>query len=133
MKRGAIGVTDARMIKHVNFVSLFVRDQDKAVAFYTDKLGFSVHTDQEMGPDARWIEMRIPGAQTKVVLFKDPSHVFGESKYPSIVYACDDVEKTYEELAAKGVEFIEKPAKKPWGWSAMFKDPDGNTCLLGAK
>lgn len=121
------------MIKHVNFVTLFVRDQDKAIAFYTEKLGFSINTDQPMGEEARWVELRIPGAQTKVVLFKDPAHVFAESKYPSIVYTCDDVEKTYEELSSAGVEFVEKPAKKPWGWSAMFKDPDGNTCLLGTK
>ena len=56
------------MIKAVKFVSVYVSDQDRALAFYTQKLGFTVVTDQPMGPGARWIELRIPGAETGVVI-----------------------------------------------------------------
>ena len=55
------------MIKRVKFIGLTVKDFDKALDFYTNKLGFKVFTDQPAGP-GRWIELQIPGADTKVVL-----------------------------------------------------------------
>jgi catechol 2,3-dioxygenase-like lactoylglutathione lyase family enzyme len=57
------------MIKGVKFVSIPVRDQARAVTFYTEKLGFSIMTDQPFDEKQRWIELGIPGADTKVVLF----------------------------------------------------------------
>ena len=57
------------MITHLKFMSIPVRDQDRALKFYTEKLGFKVATDQEMGPGKRWIELRIGKADTRVVLF----------------------------------------------------------------
>src|ERR1044071_6238401 len=59
------------MIKAVTFISIPTRDQDRALAFYTDQLGFRVVTDQPFG-EQRWIELRIPGAETGVVLFTPP-------------------------------------------------------------
>lgn len=91
-----------RMIKAVKFVSVFVTDQDAALDFYTQKLGFSIVTDQPMGPGARWIELRIPGADTGIVIAKPmmPDHRVGIVM--NMAFAADDVQKTYEELAARG-------------------------------
>ena len=60
------------MIKAVKFVSIPVRDQEQALAFYTEKLGFQILTDQPFDAKQRWIELRIPGSETKVVLFTPP-------------------------------------------------------------
>jgi len=57
------------MIKNVDFVSIPVADQKRALAFYTEKLGFTVFTDQPFNDKQRWIELKIGGAQTRVVLF----------------------------------------------------------------
>jgi catechol 2,3-dioxygenase-like lactoylglutathione lyase family enzyme len=121
------------MIKGVKFVSVFVNDQDKALEFYTTKLGFSVATDQPMGPGARWIELRIPGADTRVVIFKPMMPDQKVGGFQPMVFMADDVQKTYEELAAKGVEFVQPPKTEKWGVSAMFKDLDDNTFLLSSK
>lgn len=120
------------MIKHLKFVSIPTRDHDQALAFWTEKIGFEIATDQQMGPGRRWIELSIPGARTRVVLFTPDGHEDRVGGFFNGAFACDDVEYTYETLAEKGVEFTEKPAKQPWGTYAMFKDPDGNTFVLSS-
>ena len=121
------------MIKAVKFVSVYVSDQDAALAFYTQKLGFTVVTDQPMGPGARWIELKIPGAETGVVIVKPmmPEHRIGG--FMNMSFVADDVQRTYDELSARGVEFVQPPKTEQWGTSAIFKDPDGNTFVLGTK
>ena len=57
------------MIKQVKFVSIPVEDQDRALDFYTEKLGFTIITDQPFDEKQRWIELRVPKAETRVVLF----------------------------------------------------------------
>lgn len=121
------------MIKAVKFVSVYVSDQDAALAFYTQKLGFSVVTDQPMGPGARWIELKIPGAETGVVIAKPmmPEHRIGG--FMNMAFVADDVRRTYDELSARGVEFTKGPKTEPWGTSAIFTDPDGNTFVLSSR
>jgi predicted enzyme related to lactoylglutathione lyase len=102
------------VITHVKFVSIPTRDQYKALAFYTEKLGFKLVTDQPHDDKQRWIEMRIGG-------------------FFNGALACDNVEKTYEELKAQGVEFMTPPTKQPWGTFAIFKDLDDNQFLLSSK
>lgn len=121
------------MITHLKFASIPVRNQDAALAFYTDKLGFKVVTDQPMGPKQRWIELRVGTAETRVVLFTADGQEdrIGTSFNGS--FACDNVEKTYEELRARGVEFVAPPKKEPWGTYAVLKDPDGNQIVLGTR
>ena len=121
------------MIKAVKFVSIFVSDQDRALAFYTKRLGFSVVTDQPMGPDARWIELRIPGADTGVVIFKPMMPDQKVGVWQPFAFVSDDVRETYEQLSSRGVEFVNPPKAEKWGTSAMFKDPDGNTFVLSSK
>ena len=121
------------MIKNVDFVSIPVADQKRALAFYTEKLGFSVFTDQPFNDKQRWIEMKIGGAQTKVVLFTPEGHENRVGGFQSMTFNCDDVERTWGELREKGVEFVAPPRKEPWGVMAIFKDSEGNQFVLGQK
>src|SRR5947199_8069094 len=57
------------MIKQIKFVSIPVSDQNRALDFYTEKLGFTIITDQPFDDKQRWIELRVPKAETRVVLF----------------------------------------------------------------
>ena len=121
------------MIHRVKFVGIPVADQDRALAFYRDRLGFKVHTDQPMGPGKRWIELRIPGAETGVVLFTPDGHEDRVGTFFNGSFACDDVRKAYADLKAKGVEFPGEPREEPWGTYAIFKDSEGNSFVLGSK
>jgi catechol 2,3-dioxygenase-like lactoylglutathione lyase family enzyme len=121
------------MIKLVKFVGVPTGDQDRALKFWTEKMGFRVATDQPMGPGQRWIELAIPGAETGVVLFTPEGHEDRIGSFFNGSFGCDDVEYTYRQLTAKGVEFEGPPQKQPWGTYAKFKDPDGNTFVLGSR
>ena len=121
------------MIKAVKFVSVYVSDQDRSLTFFTEKLGFTVVTDQPMGGAGRWIELKIPGADTRVVIFKPMSPDQKIGGFKPMAFVADDVQKTYEELSARGVEFVKPPKTEGWGTSAMFNDPDGNTFLISSK
>jgi predicted enzyme related to lactoylglutathione lyase len=118
------------MITHVKFISIPSRNQDLALAFYTDKLGFKLVTDQPHDEKQRWIELRVGGSDTKVVLF-----TMDDSKIGSFVatFACDNIEKTYQELKSRGVNFTTPPTVQPWGSFAVFEDIDGNQVMLSTK
>ena len=118
------------MISQIKFASIPVADQQRALDFYTQKLGFKIVTDQPFG-EMRWIELRIANAQTKVVLFPFPDRQPGG--FLNVVFQTDDVQKTWEELKAKGVEFTQEPKTESWGTSAMFRDSEGNIVLVGTK
>ena len=120
------------MITQIKFVGVPVSDQDRALAFYTDKLGFEVSTDQQMGPGRRWIELRIANAATRLVLFTPPGHEDRIGTFFNGSLQCDNVEATHRQLSQRGVEFVEGPTKQPWGTFAKFKDPDGNTFVLSS-
>lgn len=119
------------MIQQIKFASIAVADQDRALDFYTRKLGLKVATDQHFGEGMRWIELKIGTAETKLVLFTPPGKEPGG--FQNIVFQTDNVQKTYEELKAKGVEFTQEPKTESWGTSAMFKDSEGNLFVLGTK
>lgn len=120
------------MIRGVKFAAIPVTDQDRALAFYTEKLGFRVVTDQPYDDEQRWIELGIPGADTRIVLFR-----FDEGPKPgslmTVTFWTDDVEATARELKSKGVEFVMEPKREDWGTAAAFKDADGNTFALSSK
>jgi catechol 2,3-dioxygenase-like lactoylglutathione lyase family enzyme len=121
------------MIKAVKFASIAVSDQDRSLEFFTTKLGFALATDQPFSDTQRWIELRIPGADTRIVLFTPPGHENRIGGFSNVTFVADNVEKTYEELLARGVEFTGPPKSAQWGSSAMFRDPDGNTFLISSK
>jgi catechol 2,3-dioxygenase-like lactoylglutathione lyase family enzyme len=120
------------MIRGVKFVSIPVSDQDRALAFYTDVLGFRLLTDQPFNEKQRWLELGIPGADTRVVLFQ-----FGDNLKPggplNLALWSDDVEATARDLKAKGVEFVMEPKKMHYGTVSSFKDLDGNLLMLSSK
>jgi catechol 2,3-dioxygenase-like lactoylglutathione lyase family enzyme len=115
------------MLKRINFTTVPVKDPSRALAFYTDKLGLRVFTDQQAGA-TRWIELSIPGAETRLVLHHQPAHVPGH--LPAVAFLADDVKATYEELRAKGVEFTQPPKKEHWGEHAILRDTEGNLVLF---
>jgi predicted enzyme related to lactoylglutathione lyase len=120
------------MIKQIKFVSIPVADQNRALDFYTDKLGFTIITDQPFDEKQRWIELRIPKAETRLVLFTPEGEEKRIGSFMNMSYACDDIDKTYEELKTRGVEFEGPPQKQPWGTYAMFKDSEGNKFVLSS-
>jgi predicted enzyme related to lactoylglutathione lyase len=120
------------MISHVKFVSVPTTDQDRALAFYTEKLGFKVVTDQPFTDKQRWIELRIGNSETRFVLFTPDGHEDRIGTFFNGSLACDDAEATYRQLKQRGVEFISEPKKEPWGTYAIFRDPDGNQFVLGS-
>jgi catechol 2,3-dioxygenase-like lactoylglutathione lyase family enzyme len=119
------------MIRGVKFVSIPVADQERALKFYTEVLGFRLLTDQPFDDEQRWIELGISGADTRVVLFR-----FGDELKPggmvNLALWSDNVEDTARELKAKGVEFVMEPKKEHWGTTSVFKDIDGNVIVLSS-
>jgi len=120
------------MITHVKFVSIPTRDQERALAFYTGTLGFTLLTDQPFDDRQRWIELRVGGSDTRLVLFTADGGPQPGSSFNGAL-ACDNVERTYEELKGRGVEFAAPPTKEPWGTFAVMKDPDGNQFVLSSR
>jgi catechol 2,3-dioxygenase-like lactoylglutathione lyase family enzyme len=124
---------ETAMIKQLKFVGVPTRDQDRALAFWTGKMGFKVMTDQPMGPAGqRWIELGIPGAQTGITLFTPEGQEDRVGTFFNGSFACDDVDFTYRQLSDRGVE-ISAPDRQPWGSFCEFKDTDGNSFVLSSR
>jgi len=121
------------MIKRIKFLGIPVRDQDRALSFYTEKLGFRVLTDQQFSEKQRWIELTIPGAETGIVLFTPEGHEDRIGTFVNTSWEVDNIEKTYAELQAKGVEFAGPPQKQPWGTFVIMKDSEGNQLVLSSR
>jgi len=121
------------MIKRIKFLGIPVRDQDRALRFYTEKLGMRVLTDQEFSATQRWIELQIPGAETGISLFTPEGHEDRIGTFINSSWEVDNVEKTYAELQAKGVEFKGPPEKQPWGTFLIMKDSEGNQIVLSSR
>lgn len=121
------------MIRRIKFLGIAVRDQDRALAFYTEKLGFRILTDQQLSPKQRWIELSIPGAETGVVLFTPDGHEDRIGTFLNSSWEVDDVEKTYAELRAKGVVFSGPPEKQHWGTFVKMHDSEDNQILLSSR
>lgn len=120
------------MIRGIKFVSVPVRDQDAALAFWTERCGFKVATDQAFGQQ-RWIELMIPGAETGLVLFSMPGDEARIGTAQPMSLWCDDVSQTAETLKSKGVRFVQEAKKESWGTSAIFEDPDRNKFVLSSR
>ena len=113
---------------YISVVTLFVNDIDRAVDFYTKKLGWEKTMDVPMGDDMRWVTVAPKGGQTSFTLTKgspgwSPAKVGGNS---GVILEVDDVYKTHEQLKNIVVEFTDGPRTEPWGGWAMFKDSEGN-------
>ena len=123
-------------ITNISITSVYVSDQDKAVDFYVNKLGFEKLQDQkfgyETGSDVRWVEVAPPGAETRIVLVKGFADWSEDKlgKNTGLAFNTTDTYATCEQLKARGVEFVEEPNSQPWGIQAQIKDQDGNTLVL---
>jgi catechol 2,3-dioxygenase-like lactoylglutathione lyase family enzyme len=129
------------VITNISLISVFVDDIDEAKAFYTEKLGFVLKNDVSL-PDFRWctvyqadhpeleLQLALPGppldeeatAAIKRMMAKGTMHGFG--------IATDDCRKTFAELTAKGVEYIQEPSDRPYGVEAVLRDTSGNWLVL---
>jgi catechol 2,3-dioxygenase-like lactoylglutathione lyase family enzyme len=118
------------MIKGIKFASIPVRNQDKSLEFYTQKLGLKVVTDSPFDGKQRWIELGMPRAETKLVLFTAEGQEKMIGGFMNVTFMADDVEATAKELKARGVEFVQDAQKADWGTAAIFKDIDGNIFVL---
>jgi len=118
------------MISQLKFITIPVCDQKRALGFYTEKLGFTIIADKPFNKDQRWIELRIPKADTRVVLFTPEGHENRVGTFSGCSFACDDVDQTYAEYKARGVEFEGPVQKQPWGTFATFRDSEGNSFVL---
>ena len=123
----------AGMIRRIKFLGIPVHDQDRALRFYTEKLGLRVLTDQQFNETQRWIELSIPGAETGITLFTPPGHEQLVGTFINTSWEVDNIDKTYSELQAKGVEFVKPPEKQPWGTFAIMKDSEGNQIVLSSR
>src|SRR5213079_1119938 len=133
------------MIK-IGTAQLWVQDQDEALAFYKDRIGFEVRSDvtlPEMG-DFRWLTVG-PAAQPdiSIVLMAIPGPpvmddetagqvrtLMSKGFAGTIFLTTDDVRSDYEELKGRGVEFTEEPEERPYGIDSGFRDPSGNSFRL---
>jgi uncharacterized glyoxalase superfamily protein PhnB len=123
------------VLTKVRSVGIYVSDQQRALDFYRDALGCEVVADVPMGEGEgapRWIEVQLPGDDTKLILFTPEGQENRIGEFSNVIFHCDDIQQTYEELSARGVEFPTPPEKASWGqWWAVFQDPDGNKYGLG--
>jgi uncharacterized glyoxalase superfamily protein PhnB len=125
---------------------IWVHDQDEALAFYTEKLGFEVRSDvtvPEFG-NFRWLTvgppeqddvtivlMAIPGAPVMdAETAEQVKTLMGKGFAGTVFLTTDNCQRDYEELAARGVEFTEEPESRPYGIDAGFRDPSGNQFRL---
>lgn len=129
------------MIKNVYLMSAFVNDIDEAKDFYVGTLGFELREDVTVG-DYRWLTVGVPGQQDMRVNLQVPGPPLGEEAAAFVrrtlakgeMHAgglqVDDCRKTYDELTAKGVEFLSEPADRPYGVEAVMRDNSGNWWVL---
>ena len=126
------------MNQGIQTVGLYVRDQDEALAFYVDKLGFRVHTDVRNG-DYRWLTVQHPDQpsfQLGLYVPGPPVHdaataqalnaLVAKGAMPPMVLEVDDCFATYDRLHQRGVEFTQEPVERYGTVDAGFRDPSGN-------
>ncbi|MHB9144527.1 MAG: VOC family protein [Symbiobacteriia bacterium] len=117
------------MINRMNNTGIYVDDGDKAFDFYANKLGFKVLQDKKIGDSGRFL-MVVPQGGGSALIVVTPTSWNVDAQVgvqTAIVWETDDLQATYEELSAKGVEFPQPPTQQFWGgFEATFKDPAGN-------
>ena len=128
------------MIRKMSHATIFVNNQNEALEFYRDKLGFRVHTDAMVGEDFRWLTMCTndqpdfeivlmepkPGMLMDEETSKQLRAIMQKGVLGAGVFNTDDCQATYDDLKAKGVVFLAPPAQRPYGIEAVFKDNSGN-------
>ena len=123
----------------IRLTSLFVDDQDKALKFYTETLGFQVKTDAAYGPEDRWLSVVSPeDPDGTELLLQHPGEAarrLQESDFaagqPATAFATDDCRREYRRLSERGVTFTLEPTRMPYGGTdAVLDDGCGNLICL---
>lgn len=130
------------MITNISIVSVFVKDIDESKKFYTDVLGFQEKDDITLGDGYRWctvvhpnqpelnVSLSIPGPPHSPELVAAMKRAQEDGTMHGLGLNVDDCQKTYEELQAQGVEFLQPPSKRPYGTEAVCRDNSGNWLVL---
>lgn len=128
------------MIVKMSHVLIWVKNQQEALEFYRDKLGFQVDTDSMIGEDFRWLTMKIPTQPGFEIILMEPKPGMMLDKESATqlrslidkgvlgggVFDADDIHKTYAELKSRGVAFQGPPSTQSWGTATVMKDNSGN-------
>jgi predicted enzyme related to lactoylglutathione lyase len=123
----------------VGMVTVVVTDQEKALAFWTEKLGWEKRMDAQAGPKARWLTVGAAGQDVHVILWDPTQWMPAEAaqaalatigKGGSMVLNTEDCRALHAELSGKGVEFVQAPVDRQYGIEAIFKDPFGNSFVV---
>jgi catechol 2,3-dioxygenase-like lactoylglutathione lyase family enzyme len=127
------------MIQKLSHATVYVLDQDAARDFYVNKLGFEVRMDQSMDNGFRWLTvspkgqpdlqlilMKVDGPNIKPEVAAVLKGLVEQGRINSGVLQVDDTRATYEELKAKGVEFLSPPVERFYGIECVMKDNSGN-------
>ena len=129
------------MITNVALTTVYCLDQDVAREFYVDKLGFRPGTDATMG-DFRWVTVYHPDHRELEITLMTPGppldpdaadfirRQLGKGQMGGLGLRVDDCRKTYDELSALGVEFVQEPSERPYGVEAVMRDVSGNWLVL---
>src|SRR4029077_5160468 len=130
------------MINNISLFTLYVTDQDDAKKFYVDVLGFEARSDIKMGDGFRWVTVSHPSQPELEVTLMPPGPPLSDEMADAIRrslangsmsgfgLATDDCRKLYEELMAKGVEFVQPPSERPYGVEALMRDNSGNWLVI---
>jgi predicted enzyme related to lactoylglutathione lyase len=121
-------------LRRISFQSIPVDDQDRALAFYRDVLGFAVQTDAPYEAGWRWIFLTIPGSDSRI-RFARRADIAVRDK-PALALVCDDVDTDCAAWSAKGAEVASAPADAPWmagvRW-ATLRDSEGNLIFVESR
>jgi catechol 2,3-dioxygenase-like lactoylglutathione lyase family enzyme len=130
------------MITNVSITSVFVKDVDASKAFYIDVLGFEEHSDITLGDGYRWctvkhpnqpelqIHLTVPGPPISPDMVAAINRAQDEGNMFGLGVNVDDCRKTYDDLVAKGVDFVQPPEERPYGVEAVARDNSGNWMVL---
>src|SRR5258706_5514382 len=122
----------------IKLTTVYVNDQDKALRFYTEVLGFAKKTDVSNGP-YRWLTVTSPedpdGTELQLALNDNPAaKAYQQARFqqnqPAVMFNSDDVKADYERIKARGAEFSMPPTDVPGSTIAMLNDTCGNLVQL---
>lgn len=118
-------------ISHVGTVIVPVSDQDRAIEFYTGKLGFEKRADIPMGEAMRWVEVAPPGAQTTIAIVP-PREGEPTGVQTRVAFSTDDIDADHASLKGQGVDVDDEVMRMggPVPPMFFFRDPDGNSALI---
>jgi catechol 2,3-dioxygenase-like lactoylglutathione lyase family enzyme len=125
-------VTSKLNISKVGRVTVTVADTDRAIDFYTGTLGFEKVVDVPMGPDMRWVEVAIPGAETTIALAPPPQGRQAGGSETGICLDTSDVDGAHAALKAAGADVDDEVTRFGGPVPPMFwlRDPDGNSLIV---